>query len=168
MVDMAARSRSAVTLAVLGVLLAFGVAWGWSQVTDSYPGALDPAPCTTQQVSAGEQVRPAQVMVSVLNASDRAGLAGQTMNRLKQRGFGAGELANTRAEAATAPVVVWGNPDDAAARLLAIHLGNQAEIVEQPSSYPGITIVLGKNFSGLGKDRKRLRAEVDTTVCVPN
>lgn len=168
MVAPGARSRSAITLVVLALVLALGVSWGWSRVTDSYPTPLESLPCTDQPVRAGDPVRRDQVMVSVLNASERRGLARKTMNRLMNRNFAEGEIANARASSATAPVVIWGNPEDAAARLVATQFSGRARVVEQPSSYPGITIVLGKSFRGLKKGKKRIIAKADTTVCMPS
>src|SRR5689334_15920813 len=40
-VDVKARTRSAVTLAVLAVVFVIGVAWAWSSVTDPFPEKAD-------------------------------------------------------------------------------------------------------------------------------
>ncbi|QYJ02998.1 LytR C-terminal domain-containing protein [Nocardioides panacisoli] len=169
MVDPGARSRSALTLVVLAVALVAAVGWGWSQVTGTLPTPTEDAgPCTDQSIAAGEKVRPAQVTVSVLNASDRGGLAGRTMAGLVNRGFGEGELANARTNSVDAGAVVWASRKDAGAWLVASHLGGKVEIVDQPSSYPGITVVLGADFAGLSKGRQQVTANNDTTVCVPN
>ncbi len=159
------------TLLALGVLVAIflgGIAWAWSQVTEPFPEPLEVAKCTDQRVQAGERVRPEQVMVSVLNASDRAGLASDTMEQLGRRGFGEGDRGNAPESAATAAAVIWGSPDDPAARLVRSYLGRNVEFVDQPNEYPGVTIVVGTKFSGVKDGRKQVKADAEGSVCTPN
>lgn len=169
MPDPRAHSRSAITLVILAVLLVAAVGWGWSQVTQPLPGARDTGPCTERTIAAGDPVTPADVTVSVLNASERGGLAGKTMNALERRGFGRGEMGNARPSAAKGPAVIWAAKGDPAARLIASHLRGKVRLVDQPSSYPGLTVVLGKPFKGLKKNgRQQVRVKEATTVCAPN
>lgn len=167
MSSLSAHWRTALTLLVLSALFIGGVAWAWSQVTDPFPEALEVAKCEEHPVQVGERVRPEQVTVTVLNASERNGLAGTTMDDLTAHKFGRGDLGNAPAEAATAGAVIWASPGDPAARLVRSYLGGKVEIVEQPEEYPGITIVVGQKFRGVEKGRKRVQAETEGTVCTP-
>ena len=122
---------------MLAVLFVASVAWAWSQVTDPFPEPLEVAKCTDQPVQVGERIRPQQVLVSVLNGSERNGLAGDTMDKLAGFGFGEGDKATLGPATASAAAVVWGKADDPAVRLVASYLGNDVKIVDQASSYPG-------------------------------
>lgn len=168
MEQLTARGRTILTLGVLAALLAIGLAWGWSKVTEPYPAPLQSAPCTTRVVTAGDTVTPDLILVSVLNAGGRSGLAGDTRGALADAGFGAGELGNAPANAATSRAVIWAEPDDIGARLVATYLGGDVEIVDQPSSYPGITVLVGEGFAGVSEGEPGITAETDGRVCVPN
>ena len=84
-------ARSAVTIVVLGTILAIGAVWGWRAMTEPFPGKADASACVTQAVQRGEKVYPDQVVVSVLNAGSREGLAGRTMGLLVDEGFREGD-----------------------------------------------------------------------------
>lgn len=160
--------RSAMTLAVLAVIFLGSVAWAWGRVTEPFPEKIEPAPCTDTLISKGEDLAPPQVMVSVLNAGGSNGLASKTMARLAGYGFGQGETGN--APAGTGPVAaqVWASdPGDPAAMLVASYLGKGVEVVDQPSGYPGVTIVVGKKFKGVRKGHPTVTAQDDGYVCTP-
>lgn len=167
--DVSATGRSMVTLLILAALFLGGVAWAWGQVTEPFPEAEETPLCTDTPVEAGERVRPGQVLVSVLNASERNGLASETMDALVEAGFGEGERGNVAvAGAETLSAQIWttdrSNP---AVRLVRSRLGDGAEIVEQTSGRPGITVVVGERFDGVSDGRKGVRAQEDTYVCAP-
>lgn len=166
--DLKKGGRSAITLAVLAVLFLAGTAWAWSQVTEPFPEKVEAAPCTDTLVSKGDELAPPQVMVSVLNASGSSGLAGNTMDKLVGFGFGEGQTSNAPNGTNTRTAEVWAaDPGDPAALLLASYLGRDVKIVDQPSGYPGITIVVGKQFKGVKKGKAKLTAQVDSYVCTP-
>lgn len=167
MSDLTARGKAALTLGVLAVLFLGGITWAWSEVTEPFPEPLKVAKCTDQPVQVGERIRPQQVLVSVLNASGRSGLAGSTMDGLMGFGFGEGDKGNAPEASATAPAVVWAKRDDPAAQLVASYLGNNVEIVEQSSFYPGITVVVGDDFPGVTKGRRGVTAAKEGWVCTP-
>lgn len=166
--DVRQGGRSAITLAVLAVVFLAGVTWAWSNVTEPFPEKADPAPCTDTLIPEGEDVAPPQVMVTVLNAGGANGLAGSTMNKLVAFGFGEGDLGNGPTNAGPIAAQVWASdPGDPAAILLASYLGPDVEIVDQPSGYPGVTIVVGKRFKGVTEGRPTVTAQTDSYVCTP-
>lgn len=164
--DIQASARSAGTLIVLALVFVLSVAWAWSQVTEPFPEAIDDPDCNDVLIGTGEDVTPKDVLVSVLNGSERDGLAGETMDRLRRFGFGEGELGNAPKIKASAQV--WTDePDGAVARLLASYLGDGVKIVDQASSAPGITVVVGDEFPGVSKGSPSETAGEDTYVCSP-
>lgn len=166
--DLKAGNRSAMTLVILAVVFLGSVAWAWSSVTEPFPEKVDPAPCTDTLISAGDELAPPQVMVTVLNAGGANGLAGQTMGRLVEFGFAEGDTGNAPDDSGSIAAQVWASdPGDPAAILLASYLGKDVEIVDQPSGYPGVTIVVGERFKGVRKGRATVTAQVDSYVCTP-
>lgn len=156
------------TLAVLAILFMASVAWAWSQVTDPFPERVAAGPCTDTLISAGEDVAPPQVLVSVLNASGRDGLAGSTMQRLARFGFGRGRTGNAPDGTGPLRAQVWASdPKNPAALLVASYLGENVDIVDRPSGYPGITVVVGKRFKRVTKGHPTVIAKKDTYVCTP-
>lgn len=166
--DLKAGNRSAMTLAILAVVFLASVAWAWSSVTEPLPEKVEAAPCTDTLIRAGEELTPPQVMVTVLNAGGGNGLAGDTMDRLVEIGFGEGDTGNAPADTGTVAAQVWASdPGDPAALLLASYLGRDVEIIDQPSGYPGVTIVVGKQFKKVTRGRASITAQTDSSVCTP-
>lgn len=166
--DVRQGGRSAITLAVLAVVFLAGVGWAWSRVTEPFPERAAPAPCTDTRIAAGDELAPPQVMVTVLNAGGPNGLASKTMSRLVELGFAEGSLGNAPGTTGPVSAQVWAaDPGDPAAILLASYLGKDVEIVDQPSEYPGVTIVVGKRFNGVKKGNATVTAQKDATVCTP-
>ncbi len=166
--DVKETSRSAVTMGVLAVVFVGSAAWGWSRVTEPFPAKEKAAPCTDTLVTAGEDLAPPQVMVTVLNSGGSNGLAGKTMDELGEFGFVAGRTGNAPPETGPAAAQVWSHdPDAPATMLLASYLGDDVDVVAQPSGYPGVTIVVGKRFSGVVKGHPTITARSDSYVCMP-
>ena len=166
--DVKEGSRSAVTLAVLAVVFLASVLWAWSSVTEPLPERAKPAPCTDTRVKAGEEVAPPQVRVNVLNAGGPNGLASKTMAKLAEAGFVTGSTGNAPADTGKVAAQVWSNdPDNPATVLLASYLGAKVEVVDRPSGYAGVTIVVGKRFKGVKQGEASVRASKDATVCTP-
>lgn len=164
--DMQATARSAATLVVLALIFVAGVAWAWSQVTEPFPDPVDDPDCHDVLIGTGEEVTPGDVLVSVLNGSERDGLAGETMDRLKRFGFGEGELGNAPKIKDSAQI--WTDePDGPVARLLASYLGDGVKTVDQASSAPGVTVVVGDEFPGVSKGARGETAGEDIYVCSP-
>lgn len=168
MTDVRDNGRSAITLGVLAVVFLAGLTWAWSRVTEPFPERAEAAPCTSTLIRAGEDVAPPQVLVTVLNAGGSNGLAGNTMDKLARFGFVAGATGNAPNGTGPLSAQVWaGDPEDPAAMLLASYLGKDVEIVDQPSGYPGVTIVVGKQFKGVRKGHPTVTAQADSYVCTP-
>ncbi len=166
--DTNARTRSAVTLAVLAVLFVIGTVWAWSSVTEPFPEAEEQPACLDSPVAAGDRVTPGNVVVNVLNASNTDGLAGETMDALVRKGFAEGSRGNTAAETSESGAVIWtDDPDGPAAALLKSYLGPGTGIIEQATAEPGITVVVGEGFPGIKDGKKGVEAKTDTTVCSP-
>ncbi len=168
MANLEAHARSGATLAVLAVVFLTGVAWAWSQVTEPFPEPPEVAACIDTEVKAGDIVRPEEVLVSVMNAGTLDGLARETMDDLVRQGFAEGDRANAPSDEDLAPAEVWtDDPESPAALLVASYLGKDVEIVDQPSSEPGITVVVGDDFPGVVKGDNEIEAATDTTICSP-
>lgn len=164
-----ARLRTLLTLGVLVALLLIAVTWAWSAITSPFPTSEEPAAlCQDQTIAAGDNLRPEDLTVNVLNAGDRIGLASSTMNALEGRGFGVGQRGNAPPGTAVRSAQIWTDDvDSPAVRLLATYLGKDAEILERTTSDPGLSVVVGDGFGRVRKGRNRIVPKQDTIVCSP-
>ena len=164
-----ARLRTAITLAVLVLLLLTGVTWGFTQVTSPFPGKAEPAVCVPTTYAAGETLVPADVTVSVLNASKREGLAGRTMQLFTDQGFAEGQTSNAP-EGTEVPVAeIWTDQkNDPAAKLVRSRLGTSI-VVDPDDKSPavGITVVVGDQFTELTEGKPSVTLKAETTICSP-
>lgn len=166
--DVKAGSRSAVTLGALAVVFVASAAWGWSRVTEPFPEKVEPAPCTDTLIAEGDDLAPPQVMVTVLNGGGPNGLATKTLDQLIGFGFAQGDTGNAPDAGGPVAAQIWSDdPDDPATMLLASYLGEDVEVVDQPSGYPGVTIVVGKRFRGVVQGHPTVTAGKDAYVCTP-
>jgi hypothetical protein len=163
-----ARIRSAVTLAVLAVLLLGGVAWAWSAVSEPFPEREEAATCEKRQLRAGDKLYPDQVTVSVLNGGGPEGLADRTMTTLEQAGLARGELGNVPEDSEVTSVQVWSEDlDNPAVKLVLSYLGKTAKVVRRDAPLPGVNVVVGENFSGVVEGRASFPVREDATICSP-
>jgi len=161
-------ARTATTLAVLVALLIAGLAWGWSAATSPLPEATDEETCRVIDIAEGEQVYPDQVVVSVLNAGTREGLASRTMQLFVDQGFVAGERDNAPDGTEVQTAEIWTEePDGPTVRLVRSWLGKNVEVRTQEASVDGVVVVVGDQFTDLVEGRSKLRAKVATSVCIP-
>lgn len=112
------RGRRKLVFLVVASVTALGlIGWGTLQLIDVFTGKGDKATaagtkgdCTsktgpsakastasTTSTAAGTLPRPGQITVNVLNATPRSGLAKQTADELKKRGFRIGDVGNATA-----------------------------------------------------------------------
>lgn len=161
---MSAALRSALTLAVLGLLVAVAAVWGWAALTEPLPQDEPVAICEDTEVSAGSEVRRDQVVVSVFNGSERSGLASSTSAELGERGFVAGDVGDSPIPAATTQI--WSSDPTNPAVLLVQQQFKKARIVPGDPIGVGVVVVVGEKFKTLrAKQVESVLAEADATYC---
>ncbi len=161
-------AKSTVVLAGLGVLLLIAAAWGWRAATEPFPGKSEAPRCVATPVAAGDKVFPAQVLVSVYNASERNGLAGRTMDFFVEAGFGEGDTGNATKDSEVATAAIWTDtPTSPDVLLVASRLGPEVEIVRRDGRGIGVTVLVGDEFEALVKGDRRVVAEDDARICSP-
>lgn len=159
--------RTAVTLAVLALLLVFGVNRGLKAVSEPFPESVDPPICTDQKLVSGDVLRPSQLVVSVINAGKRTGLAGSTLKDLEDQGFVRGRTSTvTNADVKT--VEIWTTDGKSAAtRLVAGYLSGKVKVVQREDASEGITVIVGDQFTGVRGGQKQIALKEDLTICAP-
>lgn len=159
--------RTLIVLVVFGVVLLIAAIWGWKQMTKPFPAKADAAACVSTRVSKGDKIYPAQVVVSVMNASSREGLARRTMQALTDEGFVSGSSGNASKKVAVKRAQVWAaDPQSPSARLVASWLHNP-KLVKKTSSLPGVVVVVGEKFPQVSGGKKVAVAKATTTICSP-
>ena len=156
--------RSALTLAVLALLVLAAAVWGWSALTEPLPQEEPVAICEDTDVAAGGEVRRDQVVVSVFNGSDRSGLASSTMAQLAERGFVEGDVGDAPQPAASTQI--WSSEPTNPAVLLVQQQFKGAAIVAGDPLGAGVVVVVGEKFKTLKKQQvESVLAESDATYC---
>jgi hypothetical protein len=102
------RNRRRITVSVIGAVTALGlVGWGTLQLIDVFTGNGGKAraasttscePRASATPAAPPLPKPGDFTVNVYNATQRSGLAKQTADELKKRGFKIGKVGNAAAE----------------------------------------------------------------------
>lgn len=165
---MDARLKSLVTLAGLGLMLLVAATWGWSALTQPFPGDDGDAVCVDRTYAAGDRIRPGDVTVSVLNAGTRNGLAGLTMGLFEEAGFARGQEGNAPREARVATAQIWTEDrTDPVVQLVASHLGDDVRVVRREPTTAGIQVVVGDDFEDLAAGKRSVRTRGEITVCGP-
>ncbi|MDR7254616.1 hypothetical protein J2X46_003614 [Nocardioides sp. BE266] len=161
---MSGALRSALTLAFLGLIVVVATMWGWSAFTEPFPED-DPVPiCENAAIPAGTEVRRDQVVVSVFNGSGRSGLAGATSAQLEERGFVAGEVADSPQPAATTQI--WSSDPTNPAVQLVQQQFKGAQVVPGDPIGVGVVVVIGEKFQALrSKQVESVVADGDSTIC---
>lgn len=162
---MDSRLKSLLTLSVLGVLLLIGAAWGFSAITQPFPGRVDPPVCVDVPFSQGERITRSDVTVSVLNAGTRNGLAGLTMDLFVDAGFAEGQQGNSEGPRVDTVEIWTDEPRHPAVRLVALHLGDAVEVVRRQPTTAGVQVVVGDGFKDLVKGPRKIVARTDVEVC---
>ena len=164
---MARAFRTSATLLVLcGLVIVFAL-WGWHAATAPWPAKVDSPACVDRTVKAGERVSPVDVTVSVLNASQREGLARLTLDALGRHHFAMASQGNAPKGTDVADAEIWtDDPTSPAAELVQSWIPG-SKIVQHRPATPGITVVLGQQFTHIGGGAKAVKATDDTTICSP-
>jgi LytR cell envelope-related transcriptional attenuator len=162
-------ARTGVTLAGLAVLVVLGGLWGWSAMTQPFPGKTTPPKCLATIVQPGERVFPGQVAVSVFNASGRDGLASRTMTEFVDAGFGEGDTGNAPRNVKVVRAAIWaptlGSPD---VRLVASRLGPATRVVSREGPGVGVTVIVGDEYTRLVKGPPSVRTrQKEAEICSP-
>lgn len=155
---------TAITMLVLvGIVGVAGIV-GWKAVTEPMPGLTATKECHTESVVV--TLKTSQVQVSVYNAGNRAGLAGDTMKALTRRGFIEGDLNNVNERVRNVEVrtSIQGSPE---AKLVALQFGPKVKpIYSDVDLGRGIDVIVGNKFSGLKKNaKKKIKYTEDKQVC---
>ena len=161
-------ARTAATLTTLLVVLLAGLLWGWSQLTAPLPKAPEAKICNPTTIREGEKIYPDQVVVNVLNAGRREGLAGRTMQLFVDQTFVAGSRANAPDGTKVTVAQIWADDkSNPAVRLVRSRLPKGTRVVTGNSVDVGITVVVGDEFETLRTGKESTKAKQDTSVCVP-
>ncbi|MFF3484779.1 LytR C-terminal domain-containing protein [Streptomyces sp. NPDC002701] len=163
------RGRRRIVLAVVASVAALGlVGWGTLQLIDVFTGGGDRASaaaaagCGKSPSPSASPVRavpePGQITVNVLNATARSGLAKDTADALKKRGFKIGEVGNaTKAydKKVDGPGLVLGAKTavDAALPVLATQLAGAETKTDTRTKPAEVDLILGKAFKALAKEK---------------
>lgn len=165
---MTQAARTALTLTALTVLVLVAALWGWSAATEPLPAKVETPLCSDRQVAAGDKVFPQDVTVNVYNAGTREGLAGRVMLEFGDAGFAQGLDGNAPSGSNVTTSQIWTpDPESPAVRLVASHLGRDVDVLRRGGMGPGVTVVVGDDFTRLVHGRRTMRADDDTTICSP-
>jgi hypothetical protein len=161
---MSGALKSALTLAVLGLLMVVAAVWGWAALTEPFPQEEPVAICEDTTVTAGTEVRRDQVVVSVFNGSGRSGLAGATIAELTERGFVEGDVGDSPQPAATTQI--WADDPTNPAVQLVRQQFKKARVVTGDTLGVGVVVVVGEKFKALRpKQVESVVVESDATFC---
>jgi hypothetical protein len=161
-------ARSGLTLLGLAALVVLGGLWGWSALTQPFPGKTTPPKCLATIVQPGEKVFPGQVTVSVFNASGREGLASRTMSEFADAGFGEGDTGNAPPDARVVRAAIWASaPSSPDVRLVATRLGPTTRVVRREAPGVGVTVLVGDRYATLVKGPPSVQARQEAEICSP-
>lgn len=167
---MSPQMRTGVTIATLLALMVIGLMWAVNAAFEPFPdrSAEAPPPCTEGPVNKGETVVVDQVVVTVLNAGNRSGLADAVLNDLADVGFIKGSSGNAPDEAGTRNAVIWADKQNPAAQLVQKHLGKRVRILKPKVDTdfgPGVLVIVGENFGEVTDGPESVKAKAETTFC---
>jgi hypothetical protein len=164
------RLLTTATMVVLLGLLVVGALVGWRALSAPADGSgeADDTPRCAEGVQRGERLASREVTVSVFNAGNRSGLAGQTLEGLVSRGFLAGEVGNAPGSLAGVRVVriLAPNREDPAARLVAAQFGPNTFVQQSDEDLgPGVDVVVGDEYVGMVKAPRSIKAQAPGSGC---
>ena len=165
------RITTAITLTVLVVVVCLMGAWGLQQAFEPFPsgdGPTEPT-CATEEKQVQEYITRRDVQVSVFNAGSRSGLALETLDKVEEAGFVAGNSGNAPGTANVRRAIVWTTDNnDYSARLVALAFGARTQVeVTETDLGPGVDVLVGNRFRGLDKDApRRIRLPKPVETCI--
>ena len=165
------RVTTGITLVVLALVLCVMGYYGVKAALKPFPGGKSSGTptCSTQEKQVQKVLTRRDVQVSVFNAGNRSGLASVTLDKLETAGFVAGNAGNAPGTAEVRRAVVWTTkPDDYSAKLVALALGPNTQVVVTKTDLgPGVDVLVGNKFHGLDKKaptRIKLPKPVETCI----
>jgi hypothetical protein len=104
----------------------------------------------------------------VYNASQRVGLAEETMSDFEDQGFGPGSVGNAPKGTVVHYAQIWTkDPTDPAVRLVSSRLGPHAAVIARKHGGPGIVVIVGPQFQQLVEGKQSTKVTQPTTICSP-
>ena len=104
----------------------------------------------------------------MLNGGTSEGLADRTLTELAQAGLDRGQLGNAPEGTEVNVAQIWAEDvDNPAVRLVLSFLGDGAKVVRRDAPLPGVNVVVGEEFPGVGEGRKFAPAREEATICSP-
>lgn len=157
---------TAITMLVLCMILVIAGVVGFNALFAPLPGSDEPVAtpsesCAVEPVKEGRRLRSRQVVVNVFNAGNRGGLAGTTMDALRQRGFRGGTIGNAPDGTKVRRVQVWiAEGEEDAGRLVARQFGPKTPVLTPDDDIvAGIDVVVGNGFRALKRAPRSIRVE---------
>jgi hypothetical protein len=167
-VNLSLHVKTLITLAILAALLFIGVTWGWAALMTPFPHSTTTKTCYPTALKPGDRVSPPKVTVTVLNASDRVGLAERTISDFQNQGFGPGSVGNAPKGTVVHYAQIWTHDrQNPAVQLVESRLGPHAAIVAKKYSGPGVIVVVGEQFQQLVEGKQSTRVTKAVTICSP-
>ncbi|QKV97731.1 LytR C-terminal domain-containing protein [Streptomyces sp. NA02950] len=183
------RGRRRLAFAALGSAVVLGlVGWGTLQLIDVFSGgdgdtvrtARGSADCKRDQRhdenprtgrTAGSPPKPAEITVNVYNATPRSGLAKDTADELKKRGFKIGKVGNAPSEydkKIKAPGILLGAPGatKGAFNVLGTQLAG-AKTKNDTRKGKDVDLIIGSGFKDLVKQKDADKALAALTEPTP-
>lgn len=158
---------TAITMLVLCLILVGAGVVGFNALlaplpgSDEEPTAAPSESCAVEPVREGRMLRSRQVVVNVFNAGSRGGLAGTTMDALRERGFRGGTIGNAPDGTKVRRVQVWvADGEEDAGRLVARQFGPQTPVVTPDEDVvAGVDVVVGNKFRSLKRAPRSIKVE---------
>lgn len=164
------RSVSALTLAVLVLIMVVAAVWGWAAMTKPFPSSVT-LPCEEVTVQAGDRLTRDMVTVSVLNASGSAGLATKTMDALVDRSFARAKAADAPTGTKAKGIEIWSDDPRNPAVALVRRQFTKARVVDRSTGSTetsGVVVVVGTSPDKLKKvGPESIKVTKDAKVCTP-
>lgn len=154
------RWRAPITLLVLLVVLVGASLYGWRTVTsptDSSGSTVTTTPaCVKREIfHAGQQFKARDILVNVYNAGSTAGLAAETLDVLRRRGFQPGVAGNSPASIGADNVTILTHtPLSPEVKLVAMQFSGPVKLAKGPHLAPGIDVIVGNHFRSVDAKAK--------------
>lgn len=179
------RRRGRLTVLVVASVAVLGlVGWGTLQLIDVFTGgdkasaAGSAGDCPSPKASAspvaaaGPLPKPGQITVNVLNATPRSGLAKETADELKKRGFKIGDVGNATKQydkkiAGSGLLLGPASALDSSLTVLGTQLGGAERRTDAARKGADVDLILGTGFTSLTTKADADKALAELTAPQP-